>query len=182
MFLEHTNQQFQRTGSTGDIQASGRISYDRTYLRGFAPSEKSLVSTLELLQSYQTVLEADVNLAQLFDLPLNSSVRLEGVESLFRHNLRVLETDQEGCMIRWADVVRSSFYEATPQSDGHYYVRVDKGTVLVSKEDHDFIETGLPQQPVNPHSYPGDVAAEIEIARVTRSQLAPWKVLSSRRA
>lgn len=152
--------------------------YVQSYLRGFRSSENSLAKTLELLQSYRAVLEADVNFAQLFNVPLSSSVKAEGVEHLFRHKLHVLETNQAGCMILWTDVIRSTTYEPTQKSNGSYHIQVDKGKVSVSKEDHDFIATGLPRQLVNPHSYPCDVASEIEIVEFTRSQIIRWKDLS----
>jgi hypothetical protein len=57
---------------------------------------------------------------------------------------------------------------------------VDKGRALleVSKEDHDFIATGLPRQLIDPHSYPCDVALEINTIKLARSQIAPWRDLA----
>jgi hypothetical protein len=160
--------------STGDLHAQSQ-------LRHLILPEKRLLSTLELLQSYQTVLQADMNLARLFDIPLTSDLKAEGLGSLFsKCKPHVLETDQAGCTIHWADVVLSRTYESKQQSDGSHHVRVDKGRALleVSKEDHDFIATGLPRQLVDPHSYPSDVVSEINIVKLTRSQIAPWRDLA----
>lgn len=112
--------------STGELHA-------RSYLRHLVPPERTLRSTLELLQSYQTVLQADKNLARLFEVPLASDLKAERLQSLFTEkNPRVLEADQARCTIHWADVVLSLTYESEQQTDGNYHVRVDKGKVEVS--------------------------------------------------
>lgn len=160
--------------STGDLHA-------RSYLRHLVLPETALRSTLELLQSYQTVLQADMNLARLFEVPLASDLKAERLQSLFTEsNPRALEADQARCTIHWADVVLSSTYESEQQADGNYHVRVDKGKVEVSKQDHEFITTGLPRQIADPHSYPSDVASEVNIVKLTRSQIAPWRDLTER--
>ncbi|KAJ6101767.1 hypothetical protein N7486_004194 [Penicillium sp. IBT 16267x] len=116
-----------------------------------------------------------INLARLFVIPLTSDLKEEGLGSLFsKRKPHVLEADQAGCTLHWADVALSRAYESKRKSDGIHHVRVDKGRALleVSKEDHDFIATGLPRQLIDPHSYPCGVALEIDIAELTQSQTA----------
>ncbi|KAJ5449500.1 uncharacterized protein N7458_005949 [Penicillium daleae] len=122
-----------------------------------------------------------MNLARLFEVPLASDLKAERLQSLFTEsNPRASETDQARCTIHWADVVLSSTYESEQQADGNYYVRVDKGKVEVSKQDHEFITTGLPRQIADPYLYPSDVASEVNIVKLTRSQIAPWRDLTER--
>ncbi|KAI3240766.1 hypothetical protein DTO012A7_2465 [Penicillium roqueforti] len=155
--------------------------HDQSHLRHLVLPGKSLLFTLELLQSYQTVLQADMNLTRLFHIPLTSDLKADGLDTLFsKRRPHVLEADPAGCTIHWADVVLSATYDPKQQSDSNHHARVDKCKALVevSKEDHDFIATGLPRQLVDPHSYPCDVASEINIVKLTRSQIAPWKDLT----
>jgi hypothetical protein len=50
-------------------------------------------------------LQADVNLARLFHIPLTSDLKAEGLGSLFsKRKPHVLEADQAGWTIHWADV------------------------------------------------------------------------------
>lgn len=179
MSSNQTDQETRHIDRGAILSSSDQSSCDQSHLRGLIRSQSGLVSTLELLWSYQAVLQADVNFARLFDIPLSSALKLQGLESLFRHNLNVIEKHHSESVILWVDVVLSSTYESEQQSDGSYQIRVDKGKVLVSKEDHEFIMTGLPRQLVNPRSYPCDVASEINAVRLTHSQIAPWMDLAS---
>lgn len=163
------------------LRSSAGDSHAQSHLAHLTLPEKRLLSILELLQSYQTVLQADMNLARLFHIPLTSDLKAEGLGSLFsKRKPHVLEADQAGCTIQWADVVLSRTYESKRQSDGNHHVGVDKDRALLemSKEDHDFIATGLPRQLIDPHSYHCDVASEIYIVKLTRPQIAPWRDLT----
>ncbi|KAJ5292218.1 hypothetical protein N7478_001469 [Penicillium angulare] len=147
--------------------------------RFFIPSEFNLTSTLELLLSYQTVLQADINLARLFEFPLASDHKAAGLASLF--------TSTEPCVlgieeisdasISWADVVRSPLYDAELQGNGTYHVRIQKGNALLelSKVDHDFIGTKIPRQLVDPHSYLSDLVSEITATQSTFEHITSWQ-------
>jgi hypothetical protein len=181
MLFEQRSQEPQRAESSDTLSSSTGNLNDQSHLRHFILAEKKLLSTIELLRSYHTVLQADTNLTRLLDLPFTSGLKAEGLGSLFSiPKPHMLEADSAGCTIHWADVVLSSTYESNQQSDGNHHVRVDKGKALleVAKEDHDFIATGLPRQIVDPHAYPCDVASEIDIVKLIRSQIAPWKRLT----
>lgn len=158
---------------------SSTASMDQTCARRFLMSGEKLVSTLQWLQSYQIILQADVNHARLYQVPLASDLKTQGLKALFsRHKPKVLELEQvDGAAIHWADVVRSPTYCPELQDDGHYHVRVDKGNALVelSKADHDFIVTGIPQRLIDPHSYLCDVVSEIDTVRLAMAQIAPLK-------
>ncbi|CAI7649274.1 unnamed protein product, partial [Penicillium pancosmium] len=123
-----------------------------------------LLETLELLQSYQLILQADVNLANVLRIPLESDQKSKKLGELFsRKKPRILDPKQaENSSIDWADVICSFPYDPKLQSDGSYHVQIDTTQVVVelSKKDHDFIATGLPWQLIDPQSYPCDVASE----------------------
>lgn len=147
--------------------------------RYFSPSEEKLVSTLGLLRSYQTVLQAGVYLTRLFGVPLTSDDKAAGISSLFStHEPLVLEIEQTECSpIHWADVLRSPIYTPELQETGDYHVRIEKANALVilSKGDHDFIATGLPRQLIDPQSYPDDLISEINTVDLAMARVAPWR-------
>jgi hypothetical protein len=154
-------------------------SVDQSRMRCFETDKENLLSTLKLLRSHQIVLQAGVNLASLFGVPLTSDLKAEGLGHLFSEPMpRLLEAEQaEGVSIQWSDVVCSSDYEPKLQENGKYRVRIDKGQALVelSRNDHEFIETGIPWQIIDPQSYPSDVVSEIKTAKSVMAEIAPWK-------
>lgn len=160
-------------------QVSRESSYSHTgnpvqpiITRYFSPSEEKLVSTLGLLRSYQTILQAGVYLTQPFGVLLTSDYKAAGISSLFStHEPPVLEIEQTECSpVYWADVLRSPIYTPELQETGDYHVRIEKANALLilSKGDQDFIATGLPQQLIDPQS-------EINTVDLTMVGVAPWR-------
>jgi len=142
-----------------------------------------LISTLELLRSYQAVLQAGVSLARLFHVPLTSDLKAAEIRALFSsREPRVLEVEQTGCTtIHWADALRSPMYDPKQKDTGKYHVRIDKANALVelSKEDHEFIDTKLPWQLIDPQSYPGGLASEINTVKLAPAEIAPCQDITA---
>lgn len=88
-------------------------SLERFCARHFDQSKMKLLDTLELLQSYQVILQADVNLANVLGIPLESDQKSKKLGELFsRKKPRILDpTQAESSSIEWADVVFSIPYE-----------------------------------------------------------------------
>ena len=176
------SQDLQRTQSEQSSSSTAEDSVDRHCSRYFNLSEKKLLATLELLRSYQIGLQADLNFARLFGIPLGSDQKAEGLGLLFsRHKPQVLETEPEGrTSIHRVDVVRSSTYDPELQSDGNYHVQIAKCKALVElgKSDHDFIATDLPRRLVDPQSYPCDVVSEINTVQSAMARVSPWKAIT----
>lgn len=145
----------------------------------FKPSGQKLNFIVDLLESYRTVLDSDVNLAQVFGVPLVSDSKAAVLNLLFtREKPQVVRVGQSSNHdINWADVLRSTPYDATLQENGNYHVQIEKGDALieVTKEDHDFILTEIPRQLINPHSYPGDIALETSALKSVIDQLTFWQ-------
>ncbi|KAK5790577.1 hypothetical protein VI817_007864 [Penicillium citrinum] len=150
----------------------------------FKPSGQTLSYIVDLLESYQTVLDSDVNFAQLFGVPLASDSKAAALNLLFSKEkpqvVRVGKSSNHD--INWTDVLRSTPYDATLQENGNYHVQIEKGDALieVTKEDHDFILTEIPHQLINPHSYPGDIALETSALKSVIDQLTFWQDSASR--
>lgn len=160
-------------------ESLGTPPVDQSFMRCFKSDKENLISTLELLRSHQVVLQAGFNLASLFGVPLTSDLKAQGLNHLFSEPVpRLVEADQiEQVPVQWSDVVRSFDYEPKLQENGKYHVHIDKGRTLVelSKNDHEFIETGIPWQIIDPQSYPSDIVSEIETAKSVMAEIAPWK-------
>lgn len=84
-------------GTEGEHNSrSSTASLDQTCARYFIMSGEKLSSTLQWLQSYQVILQAEVNHARLFQVPLASDLKAQGLGALFnRPNPKVLEVEQE---------------------------------------------------------------------------------------
>ncbi|KAJ5566724.1 uncharacterized protein N7459_010106 [Penicillium hispanicum] len=150
--------------------------------RYFSPPEDKLVSILEFLQPYQTVLQAGIYLSRVFGLPLISDIKASGISSLFSKCApQILEIEQAECStVNWVDILRSPIYNPQLQENGEYHVRIEKANALVilSKDDHDFIATGLPRQLIDPQSYPGDLTSEMNTVKLAIAQISHWKALT----
>lgn len=147
--------------------------------RFFTSSEIKLETTLELIKSYQTVLQAGVNFARLFEIPLASDHKAASLGPLFStpgpQVLHIEETSDY--TVSWADVIRSVVYDAELQDDGGYNVRIGKGNALLklSRADHEFIRTKIPHQLVDPHSYSSDLDLEIYATRLANDRMKHWQ-------
>ncbi|KAJ5155662.1 hypothetical protein N7492_008500 [Penicillium capsulatum] len=174
---EGQESQATRSGQVDDPSAGA--SANQPYARSFKLSEEKLASTLELLRSYHVVLQAGVNLARLFQVPLTSDLKAPELGHLFDSlSPRVLEIEQgEHDTIHWADVVRAPKYAPERQDDGKYHVRLDKSNALVelSGRDHETVMTGMPRQLIDPYSYPSDVVSEHNTVKWTMAQIALWR-------
>lgn len=151
--------------------------------RFFATPKAELQSLGELFKSYEIALQAGANLAQVFAIPLASDQKAAGIgplfNSLYPQTLQVEETCDSP--VNWSDVIRSGVYDAEFQHHGKYHVRIEKGNALLelSKADHDFLLTGIPRQLLDPHSYPSDIALEINATELALKQMTHWKDIIS---
>lgn len=183
MHLDRGSQESPGIRSGQIDNTSAEASANQPYARAFKLSEQKLASTLDLLRSYQVVLQAGVNLARLFQVPLTSDLKASELGHLFDSlSPRVLEVEHGAHgTVHWADVVRGPKYAPERQDDGKYHVRLDKGNALVelSGRDHETVMTGMPRQLIDPYSYPSDVVSELNIVKLAMAQIAPWKDTAS---
>jgi hypothetical protein len=150
-------------------------------VRLFEPFHKQISSFLELLRSYQVVLQSDKWIAQLFDLPLASDLHANKLSHLFSIPQPQIKecTATAAIPVQWADIARIPIYAPTRQEDGSYHLLLPDGKILVklSKFDHDLMVTEIPRKVVDPKSYPCDMSAEIKATRLAKAQITLWKDL-----
>ncbi|KAJ5471948.1 hypothetical protein N7539_008517, partial [Penicillium diatomitis] len=110
--------------------------------------------------SCQAVLQADVNLARVFDTPLTSDLKADRLCSLSREcKPHILEADQAGCTI--------------PRLILSYPQHITQNSRSIAN----IMSTWI-MQLVNPYSYYCDGASETNIVKMTRSQIEPRKDLT----
>jgi hypothetical protein len=151
--------------------------------RHFDSSRQRILSVLEQSQSYQSYLQGEKSLSQLFHVPLVCDTLAEKVMLLFSElRPRVLEVDHEACdkYIDWVDVVRDKMYESKRQDDGKYHCRLQncKSWIEISEFDYNLLLSGLPQQLVHPFSHTSDVLAEIETMRLAATEIFSWNKMA----
>lgn len=149
----------------------------------FSLTEEKLISVLEMLRSHQAVSQAGASLARLFQVPLISDLKAAKIAPLFSSpEPQIVEIEEMGCStVHWADVLRSPIYDPKRQHNGNYHVRIDQGNALVelSNEDYEFINTKFPRQFIDPQSYAGDLASEINTVKLAIAQIAPWQDIAA---
>ncbi|KAJ6004684.1 hypothetical protein N7540_013053 [Penicillium herquei] len=161
----------------------GGISDDQIVARFFSPTKANLQAVVELSHSYKTVLHAGVNFARFLNIPLSSDQMASRLDLLLGSTgPKVVQSGTVSeSPICWIDVIQSLVYDPDLQDDGHYHVRIEKSNAIVaiSKANYEFINTTIPRQLVDPHSYPSDLLLEVNAMQLAFEQISHWKSLSA---